>query len=356
MNVRSVIEKSNENNIFSVVWNLFKAPSIGLLAGLLVGAGLIMAAGLNPIEAYRVMVRGIFGGSYQITEVLLFSTPLLFNALGACISFRANIFNIGGDGQYYFGALFGTLIALYCATLPRIPLVLLFLIAGCIGGALWALIPALLKIFSNVNEIISTLLLNYVAIFFITYLVRIPLNDPDGYLPVSAKFPDIVRLPELFGTRIHLGVLLAFILVPIVWFFLWRTPLGLKARGIGSSKSVAQFVGFPFNKIYVLIFLFAGSLAGLAGAIQVNTLHLRLKSDIGTGYAFNGALIALLSRLNPIAAAVVALLFGALEVGVGAMQAIGGVPPQLATSIKAIMVLAVLIVEAGGKWRKRRSI
>jgi general nucleoside transport system permease protein len=355
MNDQSVIEKSSENNKISIVWNLLKAPIIGLFAGLMVGAGLIAVAGLNPIEAYRIMGRGIFGGSYQITEVLLFSTPLLFNALGACISFRANIFNIGGDGQYYLGALLGTLVALYCTSLPRVPLLLLFLIAGCIGGAIWALIPALLKIILDVNEIISTLLLNYVAILLITYLARSPLNDPDSYLPVSAKFDEIVRLPELFGTRIHLGVVLALIFVPIVWYFLWRTPLGLKTRGIGSSKSVAQFVGFPFNKIYIMIFLFAGGLAGLAGAIQVNTLHLRLKADIGSGFAFNGALIALLSRLNPIAAAVVALLFGALEVGVGAMQALGGVPPQLATSIKAIMVLAVLIVDSRGNLRKRRG-
>jgi ABC-type uncharacterized transport system permease subunit len=328
------------------------APLVGALIGLLIGAILIWITGNNPLEAYMVMFKGAFGGPRQITNTLLKTTPILLIGLGMTVAFRARVWNIGGEGQYFIGALFGSLVALFMFKLPQPILWVCLLLAGVLGGMLWALIPALFKIRFGMNEIISTLMLNYIAVLLVTYLTRGPLQEPGGVLPVSAKFNPATQLPVLGDTRIHLGVLLALILVPIVYVLLWKTPLGFKLRAVGSRASVAQYAGINVNKAIVTAMLISGGFAGLAGIMEVLMIHTRLKSTISGGYGFTAVMVALLGRMNPFGVLVASLFFAFLTIGAETMNVLYGLPPELADAIQAVIVLSVLGIDA---WSRLRS-
>jgi len=193
---------------------------------------------------------------------------------------------------------------------------------------------------------------NYIAMLTISYMVRVPLQDPFGYMPESAQFVKAARLSGLFGTRIHLGVFLALALVPLVYFLVWRTPLGFRLRAIGSNVGVAQFAGIKVDRSIIFVMIFSGAMAGLAGIIEVSYLHSRLKPDISSQYGFTGILVALLGRLHPIGALFAALFFAALDNGVYSMQLLTGVPSTLAATIQSVTVLFVLSIDAVFKLRR----
>lgn len=327
------------------------APLVGIILGLLIGAALIMIAGADPMEAYRTMFMGAFGGKRQFTETLLKTTPLLLIGLGLAAAFRARVWNIGGEGQYYMGALAGGLIALYFPHWPRPVLLTTMLLTGLAGGALWALIPAFLKVRVGMNEIISTLMLNYVAILFVTYLARGPLQEPGGYLPMSAQFDPATRLPQIPGSRIHIGVFLVASLIPLIYVLLWHTPLGFRLRAVGSRASVARYAGFSVEQAIVFALLLSGALAGLAGIMEVSNLHYRLKAGISGGYGFSAVLVALLGRMNPFGVMIAAFFFAALIVGAETMHVLAGLPPELAQAIQAVIVLSVLAVDTAARRR-----
>ena len=322
------------------------APLAGVGAGLAIGALLILIAGANPLEAYAVMFKGAFGGQRQIEETLLKTAPLLLMGLGLTAAFRARVWNIGGEGQYYIGALVGGTIALTFPGWPRPLLIAAMLIGGVVGGILWAMIAGLLKVRRGMSEIISTLMLNYIAILLVQYVARGPLQQPGGYLPESAQLVQAARMPIILGNRVHLGVLLALLFIPIVYALLWSTPLGFRLRAVGSRASVARYAGISVERIILFALAFSGALAGMAGIIEVSTLHTRLKGDISGGYGFSGILVALLGRMHPVGVAIAALFFAALTIGAQTMHVVYGLPDALATAIQAIVVLCVLAADA----------
>jgi simple sugar transport system permease protein len=323
------------------------APIAGALLGVLFGGVLILLAGADPIAAYRVMLDGAVGGERQITETLLKTGPLLLMGLGLTVAFRARVWNIGGEGQYFMGALGGTLVGL---TFQRSGspwlLIPLMLGAGALFGALWAGIAAWLKLKRGVNEIIATLMLNYIALFSVSYLARGPLKDPQSFLPQSAQLLDAARMPTLFGTRIHIGVLIAVMLIPIVYILLWKTPLGFKIRAIGSNQNVARYGGMNVTFGLAFAFLLSGALAGLTGVIEVSASATRLKDTISGDYGFTGILVALLGRLHPVGVLLAALFFAALTIGAQTMHSIYGLPIALAQVIQGLIVLFVLAADA----------
>jgi simple sugar transport system permease protein len=330
-------------------------PLLGALIALLIGALLIFLAGSDPLISYQAMLTGAFGGSRQITETILKAIPLLLIGLGLTVAFKARVWNIGAEGQYFIGALFGSVVALQFSNLPAVILIPAILIAGLLGGALWGLIPALLRIKRGMSEIISTLMLNYVAIFLVEYMARGPLQDPDGFLPESAQFARAARLPRLFETRVHIGALIALALIPIVYILIWRTPLGFRLRAIGSRASVARFAGInvEFGVIFVLVF--SGALAGLTGIMEVSHLHTRLKGAISGGYGFTGILVALLGQLHPAGVFFAAVFFAALTIGAESMHTLTGLPATLADAIQALVVLFVLGVDAYFRFKLRKG-
>lgn len=322
-------------------------PVVGGILGLLIGAVLILIAKANPIEIYKSMFVGAFGGERQITETILQTCPLLFIGLGLAAAFRARVWNIGAEGQYYIGALFGGLVALYLPPfLPRPILLVVMLIAGALGGALWGLIPAVLKVKAGMNEIISTLMLNYIAILIIQYLARGPLQEPGGFLPQSAQFDPATVLPGLFGTRVHVGFLIALAFIPIIYFLLWKTPLGFRLRAIGSRTSVARYAGIKVERTILFALAFSGALAGLGGIVEASTQFTRIKPSMSASYGFTGVLVALLGRMNPWGVGVASFLFAALIIGSEAMHVVSGLPVALADAIQALIVLSVLAIDA----------
>jgi len=323
------------------------APLLGALMGLLLGAGLMAMTGANPLAAYGTMLKGALGGTRPLIETLLKTGPLLLMGLGLTVAFRGKIWNIGGEGQYMIGALAGAATGLALqTTLPAIILIPLMIVAGMVGGALWAGLAALLKIRFNINEIITTLMLNYIAEYTVLYLARGPLRDPESFLPQSAQLVGVARMPTLFGTHVHIGVLIAVLLIPVVYLLLWKTPLGFRIRAIGSSPTVAYAVGMNVTWGLAFALLFSGALAGLTGVFEVSALHSRLKDGISGNYGFTGILVALLGRLHPVGVFVAALFFAILSIGAQTMHSVYGLPIALAQMVQALVVLFVLIADA----------
>lgn len=325
---------------------LFLAPLVGVILALAIGGILIQLSGVNPLKAYQVMIVAAFGGSRQLTETILKATPLLIIGLGLTIAFRSKVWNIGAEGQYYFGALFGSIVALKFPELSAWLLIPLMLVAGAIGGMLWSGLAGLLYIKWGANIIICTLMLNYIAILLVQFAARVPLRDPDGFLPESAQFSAAAQIPTLFTGRLHLGVLLALILVGVVYILLWRTPLGFRLRAVGSNASVARAAGINVTLSILIVLMLSGGLAGVAGIIETSYIHTRLKAGISPGYGFSAILVALMGQLHPVGVLIAALLFSALTVGAEGLQVLLQVPVAVASVIQALVVLFVIVGDA----------
>jgi ABC-type uncharacterized transport system permease subunit len=354
---QELAEARTSNQVLSrfraIVWTI-GPPVVGAAIGFLIGALLLLMAGANVQDAYTAMWRGAFGGKRQITETILKATPLLLVGLGLTVAFRARVWNIGGEGQYFIGALFGAVIALNFPNWPQPLLLTVVLLAGVAGGVLWAVVAGVMKVKWDVSEIISTLMLNYIAILLVQYMARGPLQEPGGYLPQSARFVRAARLPMLAsGSRIHLGVVLALLLIPVVYGLLWVTPLGFRLRMVGSRASVARYAGVSIEKSVLFVMAFSGALIGLAGIIEVSTQFTRLKGDISGGYGFTGILVALLGRMHPVGVAVASVLFAALIIGAESIHVVSGLPSSLADAIQAVIVLSVLAVDALARRRQK---
>ncbi len=318
------------------------APLAGVILALLLGGVLIQLSGANPLQAYGVMLAGAWGGTRQLTETLLKATPLLIIGLGLTVAFRAKVWNIGAEGQYFMGALCSSVVALTLPNLPAGFLMPLMLVAGIVGGAFWSGIAGLLYIRRGMNLIICTLMLNYIAILLVQYAARLPLQQPDGFLPESAQFSSNAQIPTLLGSRLHIGVLMAFLLVGVIYVFLWRTPWGFKLRAVGASSSVARSAGINTSLSILVALMMSGGLAGLAGMIEVSYTYTRLKGDISDSYGFTGILVALLGQLHPVGVMVAALLFAALMVGAQSLNVVLQVPAAVAQVLQALVVLLVL--------------
>jgi ABC-type uncharacterized transport system permease subunit len=323
------------------------APLVGAFAGLVLGALIIAASGVDPLAAYAALAQGALGGPRALTETVLKATPIVIMSLGLVVAFRCRIWNIGGEGQYFLGALAGTVVGLLGqASLPAWLLIPLMLLAGIVAGALWAALAASLKLAFGINEIIATIMLNFVALYLVSYLARGPLRDPMGYLPQSARLQEVARLPSLPGSRIHLGVLIALLLVPAIYVLLWKTTAGFRLRAIGSSARVALATGIDVRMGVALAFLTSGALAGLTGIIEVSALHARLKDGISGDYGFTGILVALLGRLHPVGVLLASVFFAILTIGAQSMQSGLGLPIALSQLLQVVVILVVLVADA----------
>jgi simple sugar transport system permease protein len=245
------------------------------------------------------------------------------------------------------GALAGGALALtFGDSWPRPVLILAMLFAGVIGGALWAAVAGWLKVKRGINEIISTLMLNYIAILFMEYVARGPLQEPGGYLPESAQLVAAARMPVILGARIHIGAVIALLMVPVVYLLLWATPLGFRLRAVGSRASVARYAGIKVERLILFALMFSGALAGLAGIIEVSSLHTRLKGGISGDYGFSGILVALLGRMHPVGVLIASIFFAALTIGAQSMHVVYQLPVTLAGAVQAVVVLCVLAADA----------
>ena len=337
-------------------------PVFAAMAALLVGAVMLLFLGVNPIEAYKALWDGAFGSTNAFAETLVKATPLLLVGIGICISFRGDVINIGGEGQMIIGAILATWVGLTFTTLPGWLVITLSMIAGFIGGGIWGGIPGLLKAYFRVNEILSTVMMNAIAVQLMNFLLRGPMIDPSqaeiaSKIPQTARLLEIFRLPRLAPTRLHLGALIAVILAFLVYILLWRTTLGYRIRAVGQNPQASRYAGIKVQRSVVLALLLSGAFAGLAGATQVFGVNYRMITDGSSsgftgGAGFNGIVAALFGQLHPVLTIPASILFGALLVGANSMQRMVQVPSALVTALNGLVVVFVVSSEF---WRRRRQ-
>ncbi|MDZ8104357.1 MAG: ABC transporter permease [Nostoc sp. DedQUE12a] len=321
------------------------SPLIAIASALLVGAILILCARANPIVAYTALFQESLSTYFGLGNTLTKMTPLLFASLGVLVALRAGQFNIGGEGQIYLGALGSTLIGLYVQGLPALIHILLSLLAGFFLGAVWGWIPGYLKAMRGVNEVITTLLLNYIAVNLVSYLVQNPLKAPAAPSPYSPLIAKSAQLPIILpGSLAHAGILLALIAAGILWVLLVRSPLGYQISAVGFNPNAARYAGISVQRTIMLVMALAGGLAGLAGGTEVMGLKFRLFEQVSPGYGFDAIAIAFLSRGSVFGVLLTSLFFAALRSGANVMQRSAGVP---VTVVYAIQGLAVLFIAIG---------
>jgi simple sugar transport system permease protein len=337
-------------------------PVFATIAALVVGAVMLILLGVNPFVAYSALFQGAFGSSNAFAETLVKATPLLLVGLGICIAYRGNVINIGGEGQMIVGALLATWLGITFTGLPGWLGILLAMLIGTLGGSIWGGIPGVLKAHFNVNEILSTVMMNAIAVqlmnFFLTGVMMDPLQaQVASKIPQTARLVEAYRLPRLAPTRLHLGALIAVILAVAVYILLWRTTLGYRIRAVGQKPSAAKYAGIKVNRHIVISLLLSGAFAGLAGVIQVYGVNYRMITDgsptgFTGGAGFNGIVAALFGQLHPLLTIPASVLFGALLVGANTMQRVVQIPSAL---IMALNGLVVVFVVSSELWRKKRQ-
>lgn len=337
--MRLIIEKRLESSRFIA----FLVPIASILLALLAGAGLLAAAGVNPWETYRAMAQGAFGSKYSLSETLVKAIPLMLSGLGVSIAFRMLFWNIGAEGQLAMGGFAAAGVALFLADKIPDPLLLpAMFVAAFLAGALWGLIPAGLKAALGVNEIITSLMLNYVAILWIEHLFYGPWKDPQGYgFPGSAQFPKAAWLPRLTG-RVHAGLIIAIVAAAFLWLVLGRSKWGYEIRVIGENPRAARYAGMSLARNILLVMLLSGGLAGLAGFGEVAGISHRLQKGLTVGYGYTAIIVAWLARLNPWGVLLVAFLLAGLLVGGDQIQITMGLPAAMALVLQGAILFFVL--------------
>ena len=333
-------------------------PVAALGLALLVGALLILALGVNPLDAYGSMLQGAVGSVSSLTQTLVKATPLLLVGLGVTIAFRGGVINIGGEGQITVGALMATATALALPTWPAVVLLPLTLLAGLVGGAVWGGIPGVLKARLGVNEILSTIMMNQIAVQLSNYLLRGPLIDPaeiakGTQIAQSASLPVQIWLPRLVPrTLLHAGFVIALVMAVLVFVFLWRTIVGYRIRAVGLNPAASRFAGIPVPRYQALALILGGAFAGLAGAVEVLGVQHRMLEGLSGGYGFSGIVAALFGKLHPLGLIPSSILFGGLLVGADKMQRSTQVPAAL---IDTLLGLIVLFVVSSDFWIRTRQ-
>ena len=330
------------------VWATMALPLLSIVLALVVGAVvIILSSALEPgkpidfglpLRAYGALFGGSLGGENGRVSTLVQAAPLLLAALGVGLAFKAGLFNIGAQGQFLLGAI-GCVAAsqLVSDSGPWVAIPVA-LVAGALIGALWGFIPGFLKAVSGAHEVVTTIMLNFVALALLSWLITGPLRQPRSPNPVTPTVGD-AALPILIGRDGHVGILLAFALVPIIWFILYRTTLGFEIRAVGANPDASRYAGMKPRRLVTLTMSIAGLLAGMAGTINILGINHQMNATFSTTVGFDSITVALLGRSHPAGIALAALLFGAMRAGAGTMQIRAGVPAELVDLLQAVILL-----------------
>lgn len=341
----------NRSQISEKIWSTL----LGILIGFGIVTVLMISSGYNPLDAYIGIFSGALGNVYRFTEILIKMTPLLLAGLGAIIAFKSGVWNIGLEGQICMGAAATAWSALSLPSMPALILLPLLVGIGFFGGACWGLIAGVLKAKFNTNEIFVTLMLNFIAILFITFLVTGPMREPTAIFSRSAEIPLSAQLPILIpNTRLHAGLLVALISAVLVYVLMQKTAFGYELRIIGTNIKAARFAGININQSIIIAMFLSGGLAGLAGMSEVSGVHRYLLEGISSEYGYIAILVALLGGLHSFAIVASAFLFSALMVGAPSMQRTAGVPVPLVDITLSLIILMVIAIDILARKRRRR--
>jgi general nucleoside transport system permease protein len=334
------------------LWALLAVPVVAIVLALVVGAVVIVTFSLLvsgstfdpglPLKAYGALVSGSLGSFDGLVETCVQAAPLLLAGLGVAVGFRAGLFNIGAQGQFLLGALGAVWIGAALADASPLISIPLALAVGALIGALWAGIAGYLKATSGAHEVVTTIMLNYIALAVLSWIVVGPLRLTNSPQPVTAGVGG-AALPILIGQDGHLGILIALAAVPLMWFLLYRTTIGFEIRAVGANSEAARYAGMRPRFVIILTMGLAGGLAGLAGGITLLGVNHQMPAGYSTTVGFDAITVALLGRSNPWGVLPASLLFGAMRAGAGLMQIQAGVPAELVYIIQAIILLFLII-------------
>ncbi len=303
-------------------------------------------AGYHPAVLFHTLFAGAAGDGYRISESLLRSIPLIFTGLAVVVSFRAGLWNIGADGQFLVGAMAGTFVALHWSSMAPVLMLPAMLLAAWTAGAFWGWIAVWIRVNREVNEVITTIMLNLIAVQILAWLVHGPMQEQAGTYPQSDAVPAMARLPILFdGLRLHAGAILALLTALVVWLLLFRFAVGVRLRAIGQNPRAARFARIDIDRYRILAMLVAGALAATGGIVEVSGVTGRLYENLSPGYGFTAIAVALIARLHPAGVLPAALLFGALDTGARALERDLGVSPVLADMVQALVILIIIFLE-----------
>ncbi|HMN86989.1 MAG TPA: ABC transporter permease [Bauldia sp.] len=327
-------------------------PLAAVAVTLVLCSGLVWLAGANVLEAYSVLLLSTFESTYDLQDTLVKAAPLLLTGLAVTVAFRAKFWNIGAEGQLMAGAIAAAFIG-QRLSLPTFSLVPLMILGAAILGALWALIPALLKVKLKVDDVVSTLLLNFIMLYGVTALLEGPWRDPKSGYPNSPSIRPEAEFPILAGYQMHLGIFVALAAAIFVWWLLARTTLGFRIRAVGHNPAASAYAGVPVGRVVIVAALISGALAGLAGAGEVGGVRYQVTSDLTSGYGYAGIVIATLAELNPLGAIPAALFFAIIFNGAGTMSRSLGVPIYLADVIQGVALMTMVAMRLFAVYRLR---
>lgn len=314
-------------------------PLLALLSAALLIAGGLSIAGISTTHVFTTLWLGAAGDSYRLSETAVKACPLLLTGLAVMVALRAGLWNIGAEGQLVVGALATAWIGQYTSELPAPVAISIVMATALSAGLLWAGFATYLKQRHNVNEVISTIMLNFVAVYLVSYGVHGPLMETAGQYPQTELLPLAATLPRLFPpSRLHLGVLFAPLAATLVWLYLFRTKAGFRLRATGANVTAARFAGIVVEREIAFAFLLSGALAGLAGGIEVSGVTQRVYEKFSPGYGYTAIAVALVGHRSPIGVVFAALFFGALDAGAGTVQRTVGVSSALTSVIQATVV------------------
>ena len=327
------------------IWLVILAPLFAMMVALLLCSILIVWADASVLSAYWALLKGAVGSRFAIMETLSRSIPLIFTGLAVAVAFRSKFYNIGCEGQLYCGALLATYVGTGLIVLPSILMIPLLMLCGIIAGGLVLLVPVLLKTHLKVDEVVTTLLLNFVILLFVSYLIEGPMKDPYALgWPQTASIIDEGVFPALFEkSRTHLGLVFALLATLIIWFLMRFTTFGYASRAVGLNLRATNFFGIPVNMTIIKVSLISGGLAGLAGVSEVAGLKGYLTLDLSPGFGYTGIVVAMLAQLHPLGVVVSAFFISVVYVGADSMSRALNIPAYLADVIVGVSVLCVLV-------------
>jgi simple sugar transport system permease protein len=316
---------------------------MSILLTFLLTSGFVLAYGANPLQAVYYFLLDPLSNPVRLIEVLVKATPLLLTGMAVAFAFSGGYWNIGVEGQLYMGATAATAIGLQMHNTPAWLALPLVIVGGILAGMAWATLPALMKVWLKIDEVVTTLLLNYVAIFLVSAILNGPWRDPISQWPQSPEIAASAILPRLIPrSRLHLGFILALLVVLGVWFVLSRTSFGLKMKAVGFNIEAARFSGINVERTLLVVALISGGIAGLAGASEVAGIHFHLIDAISPGYGYTGIIIATLGALNPIGVSIAAVFIGLIDTGAQTVSRALGVPIYLGDVLQATLLLVTL--------------
>lgn len=328
----------NRNKILTIF-----IPLVSVLLALLIGSVLLLFIEVNPLEAYKYLIFGNFTNIYNIAEIFVKATPIILTGLSFAFAFRTGLFNIGGEGQMFAGAMAAAFVGLKTGHLSPFITISLCLLAAIIAGGIWGMIPGILKGIFGSSEIITTIMFNYVALYFISYLVDKPLRESSGFYPQTDLIGENAFLPYVVSnTRLHIGFIIAVIISITVYIILWKTPFGYRFRAVGYNSDGAEYSGINIRKNIIISLAISGALAGVAGFTEINGIHHRLLDNFSKNVGFDGIAAALLGNANPIGVVISSILLGMLQTGANSMQRGVGVPANIVSIIQALIIIFVL--------------